>query len=139
MNFGGPQALEKVQGPAIGLMIVGGLGVLVSVVLLLLNLLGVGIGAAGAGAGGADGAQMAQLMGQGVMGMIQCVIGAALSGLIIYGALQMKNLNSYGLAMTASILAMLPCTPCCICLAGLPIGIWSLVVLNDPVVKSSFR
>jgi hypothetical protein len=40
--------------------------------------------------------------------------------------------------MTASILALAPCiSPCC--LVGLPIGIWALVVLSKPEVKSSFH
>jgi hypothetical protein len=52
--------------------------------------------------------------------------------------LKMKRLESHGLAVTASILAMLPCTsPCCI--IGLPLGIWALVVLSKPEVKSAFR
>ena len=39
--------------------------------------------------------------------------------------------------MTASILAVVPCvSPCC--LVGLPIGIWALVVLSKPEVKSQF-
>jgi hypothetical protein len=50
----------------------------------------------------------------------------------------MKNLQSYGLAMTASIVAMIPCiSPCCI--LGLPFGIWALVILNRPEVKAAFR
>jgi hypothetical protein len=49
----------------------------------------------------------------------------------------MKQLKNYGLAMTGSIIAMLPCSVCC--LLGLPFGIWSLVVLNNPEVKEAFR
>jgi len=52
--------------------------------------------------------------------------------------LKMKKLENYGLAMTASILAMIPClSPCC--LIGLPIGIWAVVVLSKPEVKSAFH
>jgi hypothetical protein len=60
------------------------------------------------------------------------------SVLIVYGGLRMKALQSYALAVTAAILAMLPCNcPCC-CL-GLPVGIWALVVLLKPEVKAAFR
>jgi hypothetical protein len=38
--------------------------------------------------------------------------------------------------MVASVVAMLPCQ--CCCLFGLPFGIWALVVLNKPEVKSHF-
>ena len=64
---------------------------------------------------------------------------AVLAGVfILYGGLQMKKMQNYSLAMGASIVAMIPCiSPCC--LVGLPIGIWALVVLNKPEVKSAFQ
>jgi hypothetical protein len=58
------------------------------------------------------------------------------SALIIFGAWQMRNLKSYGLALTSSILAMIPCHLCC--MVGLPIGIWALIVLLKTEVKSAF-
>jgi hypothetical protein len=132
MNFGGPQAMEKVQGPAIGLMITGGIGVALSLLALVLNMLGTGLGAAGGGD------QQIQVMAQGGLGIVQSVVGLAISGFALYGGMQMKQLQNYGLAFGASILVMIPClSPCC--LIGLPIGIWSIVVLNDPMVKASFR
>ena len=39
-------------------------------------------------------------------------------------------------SLRATIVAMLPCS--CVCLGGLPIGIWSLVVLNKPEVRGQF-
>jgi hypothetical protein len=63
------------------------------------------------------------------------VIGLAL---IAWGAWRMRHLRSYGLAMTASILAMIPCFSDCCCLIGLPVGIWSLIVLLDKDVKAAF-
>jgi hypothetical protein len=51
---------------------------------------------------------------------------------------KMKRLESYGLAMTAAIIVMVPyVSPCCI--LGLPFGIWALVVLCDSSVKAAFR
>jgi hypothetical protein len=50
----------------------------------------------------------------------------------------MQKLSSYGLSLTTAIVVLIPCfSPCC--LLGLPIGIWALVVLNKPEVKSQFR
>lgn len=60
------------------------------------------------------------------------------SGLVIFGGIQMMKLKSYGLSMAASIIAMIPCVGPCFCL-GLPVGIWSLVVLNKPEVKAAFN
>jgi hypothetical protein len=60
------------------------------------------------------------------------------SVLILFGGLKMKKLEGYGLVMAASIVAMIPCiSPCCF--IGLPIGIWALMVLNKPEVKSAFH
>jgi hypothetical protein len=56
--------------------------------------------------------------------------------ILIFGAMQMRKLKMYGLAMTSSILGMIPCTGCC--LVGLPIGIWALIILLKPEVKSAF-
>ena len=63
----------------------------------------------------------------------------SLNGLVLYGAIQMKSLKSYGLSMTAAILAMIPCVTSICCVLGIPFGIWAIVALNDPRVKSSFR
>lgn len=134
-QMGGPPPSQKVQGPAIGLMVTGGIGLALSVLGLVLNVMGVGLGAMGGGAGGEE--QMA-FMAQGALGMVQAAIGAAVSAFAIYGGMQMKNLQNYGVAFAASILVMVPCiSPCC--LIGLPIGIWAVVTLNDPIVKASFR
>jgi hypothetical protein len=56
---------------------------------------------------------------------------------VIIAAFQMKNLRSYGFAVTGSVMAMIPCNIAC--LLGLPFGIWALVVLYRPNVMSAFR
>ena len=66
------------------------------------------------------------------------LVGIVVAVFIIYISLKMKDLNQWGLCVTASILAMIPCiSPCCI--VGLPIGIWCLVVLMKPEVKAAFH
>jgi predicted PurR-regulated permease PerM len=60
-----------------------------------------------------------------------------INGLAFFGALKMKNLQSYGLAMTAGIVSLIPCCGPCFCL-GIPLGIWALVVLRKPEVRASF-
>ena len=56
---------------------------------------------------------------------------------IFVGALKMKNLSGSGWARAAAILAMIPCVSGC-CLLGLPIGIWTLMVLSNRDVKRAF-
>ncbi len=57
---------------------------------------------------------------------------------IIYGALQMRRGESYGWALVAALLAVIPClsSPCC-CL-GIPFGVWALVVLLGEDGRRSF-
>jgi GYF domain 2 len=64
------------------------------------------------------------------------LLGVALNGFVLIGALKMLRGQSRSLAMAACIVAMLPCSCCCV--FGLPFGIWGLVVLNKPEVKSQF-
>jgi hypothetical protein len=65
-------------------------------------------------------------------------VGAVLSVVIILGAISMMNAKNYGLALAASILALIPVTNCC-CLVATPFGIWALVALMNPDVKAAFR
>jgi len=124
---------QRVNAPAIALLIMAIVGGIFSIAGLLLNVLGVGLGALG---GGGD--EMIGTLMSGSLGMASSVIGLLLAGFIGFAAMKMKNLESWGMAVAASILAMIPCiSPCC--LLGLPIGIWSCVVLFDDTVKSSFR
>ena len=58
--------------------------------------------------------------------------------LIIYGAIKMLKGKSFKLAKTSAILAMIPFVSCCF-IIGIPIGIWSLVVLHRPDVKAYFN
>ncbi len=129
-------ATDQVNGPAIGLMVTAILGFLATIVGTLWNLLAAGAGFRQPGMN----AEMERFVGMfsGTMGVISGIIGFLVAGLILFGALKMKKCESYGWAMTASIIAMIPCiSPCC--LVGLPIGIWALVVLSKPEVKSAFH
>ena len=73
----------------------------------------------------------------GTLGVVAGILGILVGAFIIFAAMKMRALQSWPMALAASVVAMLPClSPCC-CL-GLPIGIWSLVVLLDNNVKASF-
>ena len=64
------------------------------------------------------------------------LVGVAIGGFIIFGGIKMKKLESYGVCIAASIVALLPCPFCC--LITLPFGIWSLVALSSAEVKNYF-
>lgn len=133
---GGGAALQKIQGPAVGLIVTGALGLLMSLVSFVMNLLGTGM----SGLSGLSDDQMAGAMNMlaGGVGIVFAVIGFLVSAFIVWAALQMKDLRNRTLSIVASVVAMIPCiSPCCI--LGLPIGIWALITINDPAVKGAFR
>ena len=70
--------------------------------------------------------------------LVSGAVALMVAAVIIMGALKMKKLESHGFAMTASILSMIPCLSSC-CLIGLPVGIWCMIVLMKPEVKSAFH
>jgi hypothetical protein len=66
------------------------------------------------------------------------VLFVGLSAVIFAGARSMLKLRGFGLAMAAAILALTPCGVGCCCVISLPIGVWALITLNKPEVKSQF-
>jgi hypothetical protein len=134
----GPQgnqyyALQRVSSPATCLIITAVLGLGLHLLGIVGSMLNVGLAGAGMHRN-----HMPDMFFTGPVALAQSSIGIILSIVVLIGALKMKGLENYGFAMAASIIALIPCvSPCC--LLGLPFGIWSLVVLSDPIVKSSFK
>lgn len=126
------EALDQLKGPAIALMVTAGIGAAFQVLGLGLNLLGAGMGALARGGEG-----MPNMLSGG-FGAVINVLGLIMAVVVFMGASKMKNAESYGFAMAAAIIAMIPCvSPCC--LLGLPLGIWALIVLLKPEVKAAFQ
>ena len=129
-------AASQVIGPAIGLIVTAVLGFVAAISGTLWNLLATG--ASFRQPGMPPEMEHYVRVFSGSAGVIGGIVGIIVAGLILFGALKMKKCENYGWAMTASIVAMIPCiSPCC--LVGLPIGIWALVVLSKPEVKSAFH
>jgi predicted Zn finger-like uncharacterized protein len=124
-------ARSQVNAPASALQVVGILACALSLLSLALHVV---LAVAGLpNDPRPDEERIANMVG----GVVGALFGLAWAGLILYGAHKMKTLENYGLAMAASIVAMLPCNGCCI--LGLPFGIWALVVLNRPDVRDAFH
>jgi hypothetical protein len=130
-------ALQAVKAPAIALIVTASLGVAYYGLSGLFTLVTGGAMFHHAMPPNIPPQMRAFLQGmQGPMaGVINLVI-AAVNGFVLFGAINLLRLRNYGVAMVASVVAMLPCG--CCCLFGLPFGIWALVVLNKPEVKSQF-
>jgi hypothetical protein len=130
------RARSAVMPPAIALMVLGGVYICISLGMLGLRIFNLSHAMAIAPQGQGDPAFAAGYK-FGVYGaLVFEVVGVILGAVIILGAIQMKNVGNFGLAMTASILAMVPCHYCC--LVGIPLGIWSVITLNQEDVKSAF-
>ena len=78
-----------------------------------------------------------QKSGHGPLSAFISILFLAVSAVILTGAIQMVRQKSWGLALAGSILAMVNISGCC-CILGLPFGIWALVILVRPDVKSAF-
>jgi len=122
---GRARAEAAAKGPGIALLIVGILGLLIGGVYLVQAISGHTL----VNPGHQDEPPRAALW---VGAVITLIWGAV----VTLGGVKMMQLQSRSSVMVASIFAMLPCNPCC--LAGLPIGIWALVVLARPDVKDAF-
>lgn len=129
------QAAARVQGPAIGLIITGALGIVGQLLNLVVTAVNPQVFRALNNPNNPNFRFQAMPPAASMaVNVLELLVGV----LIIYGAIRMKNLQSYTLAMTSAILAIVPClSPCC-CI-GLPIGIWALVVLLDNAVKPAFQ
>jgi hypothetical protein len=129
------QARQQVSGPSLGLLITG----VVGAAFALLTIMGAGWASVAGFANrwADDMPSWYEEIFEGVFAMGGAFVELLVAAFIIYAALKMKDLKQWGLAVAASILAMLPCiSPCCV--IGLPIGIWCLVILMRPEVKDAF-
>ena len=66
------------------------------------------------------------------------IIGGLLAVACLIGALRMMKLQSHGFAIATAIMMLIPCSNCC-CFLNIGAGIWALVVLQKPEVKSAFE
>jgi hypothetical protein len=83
------------------------------------------------------GADPAALRAYEVGTKIGLVVATIWPVIVLAGAIQMLKLQTYWLAMTASVVALLPCNLGCV--LGLPFGIWAIVALNKEEVKDAFK
>ncbi len=130
--------LSKVKGPALAMMIIAGITFVLEILSILANLLGISFMSAGdlSQFEGMEGMEWLAPLMSGTFTIVLGVFTLVGAALIFYCAMKMKDLQGYGLAMTAAILSLIPCFS--ICCIGIPFGIWALVVLLNDDVKKAF-
>jgi hypothetical protein len=74
---------------------------------------------------------------QGIIAAVKALwlLGFPAYAFCIYSALQMMNARKHGFAITSAVITILSG---CQNLIGIPIGIWALIVLQKPEIKSAF-
>jgi hypothetical protein len=132
-------ALQGVKGPAIALIVTASLAIAAYLFRGLVMLMGGGGAMMQRSIPPNMPPEMRNLMlsMQGPLGFAVGLFVVALNAFVLIGALKMLRLQSRSLAIAACIVAMLPCSCCCV--LGLPFGIWGLIVLNKPEIKSQFQ
>lgn len=131
-------ALQAVKGPAIALIITAALGAALSFLGVVSDFIG---GAMAHHAMPPNLPPQWQSFYQNMQGPVGGVVNLfflAMNCIVLFGAIKMMRLQSRVFATVACIIAMLPVTVSCCCVLGLPFGIWGLVAMNKPEVKSQF-
>jgi len=132
-------ALSAVKGPAIALAVSGALGVICYLFRAIFLFVTAGSHHIVIPANATPFARGFIQGMQGPLGGMFALYFAAINGFVLFGALKMMKLQGHTLAIFTCIVAMIPCatTGLC-CVLGLPFGIWGIIVLNKPDVKSQF-
>lgn len=134
---GNEAARAIVKLPAMILMILSIIAIFFAILAIGLNIFGVGM-TAFMPEGQADQQETVAIWMQGITGIIWQIFSVAMYSFMVYGCKKMMALESRAIALTTLILAVIPCcSPCCI--FSMPFGIWGLVVMFNPVVKTSFK
>lgn len=131
------EALKKLRGPAITLIIVGSLNGITGVLVLISGLARLAGFGGGRSLPRAEAEKIGYMLGT-VGGYVLALLSVLLAPVVIYGAIQMLNGKKPGLAKAAAIIAMIPISSCCF-LLGIPAGIWALIVMAKPEVKALFQ
>jgi len=143
-SYGGSDPRDQISIPAIGLIVTGVVDIFMYVLYGGLQMYNISRVVGGGLPIGVDSANTNQPgFKEGVyfgIGGACCtsVLLVIVAVLVILGANKMRNLQSYGWAMTSAILGTIPCISCCFPL-GMAFGIWAIVLLIKPEVKAAFR
>ena len=129
-------ALRQVSAPAIGLMVLAAVGAMIGIIQAFGVIITFCVIAADKGLPGSHEALGVYSVFGG--GALAGLLAAAVYAVIFFGAWSMKNLKRQIFAIAAAVLALISCCSPCF-LIGAPLGVWALITLNSPNVKSAFR
>jgi len=125
-----PPPYAVLRPPAVALLLVAAVNLLVGG----LALTSFAINPLGGRSPTGDVGAMATTLGFQLLAMIELLTAP----IIAAGGIQMLRVRSLALVRVAAILAMIPGVTCCF-VVGIPVGIWTIAVLNWPSVIDSFE
>lgn len=135
----------KVAGPAIGLIVVGVLGVLLTIPSFFTGMIDPSVYEklyANMPPEFRDQFDITEIMASSTSGLSIAwnVLMLVANVFIAWAGARMLSLKSWTAAIVASSLMMVTCLcQCCCCPIGVGIGIWALIVLLDADVKQAFE
>lgn len=136
---GRAQALARVKAPALCLLILGSLSAVYSFIMPFQFKSQIASAMNQPGMDANARAMLANFAAAPLaVWLVVVLFSLALNGAIIFGALRMMKLRSFGWSMTAAILSIVPCGSVCCCL-GIVFGVWAALTLNRPDVKGQFQ
>ncbi len=126
---------NKLKIPAIGLVVLGLLGVVAGLFGMFATIDPQDL--VGSGITEEQAAKIAEAIETG--GTALHVLGVLLSGFVVWAGFQMLQRRAWTACVIANVLVMVPCITSCCCVLGLPIGVFGLITLFDAEVKRSFQ
>lgn len=134
---------NKVMGPAIALIVLGILGVFLTIPGFfvgfidprLLEQMDLPIDSRARD-------QMNEAFQKAIEGssIVMSLVFVVVNVFITWAGVRMLSMKSWTAAVIANVVVMIACLfQCCCCPIGLPIGVWGLVVLFDGNVKQAFE
>jgi len=134
VSSGASFSKERIESPAMGLLIVSSISVFFLVIALAFDVFLLASGTASQLPQPGPMPKEAQIIIRALWGGIMLLCNVV----IIFGALSMYRLRRYELAKAAAILSVIPClSPCCV--VGIPFGLTALSRLSHPDVMRAFR
>jgi hypothetical protein len=132
-QYGYADPRRKVVGPAVGLIVVGILGLLMSLAMIVGGIVLFVEFTQNPQAANPDDEVMAVLL------VISGFISVVACAVIIAGGVRMRQCRNWGLALTAAIITLSSIVLFGLCsVLIIPWGIWALVVLSNSDVKAAF-
>jgi hypothetical protein len=145
-SFQSPPGQSQLSAPAIGLIVAGSLGALMTLLGIAGNLFTM-IGGSGTDLSSLNDPNLPpalkpflKVASSGAIGLMFNLVQAVVNGFIIYAGMQMRAARQYGLCVAGAALASIPlCFSSCCCIFTMPLGIWALAVLLGQSGKAQFQ